>query len=41
VGEVATRLGGGGHSFMAGFTTDDSISVALDRVRSTIAAVRG
>jgi phosphoesterase RecJ-like protein len=41
VGEVATRLGGGGHSFMAGFTTDDSISVALDLVRSTIAAVRG
>jgi bifunctional oligoribonuclease and PAP phosphatase NrnA len=31
VGEVAAALGGGGHSFMAGFTSDRSIGETLER----------
>ncbi|HUF32673.1 MAG TPA: bifunctional oligoribonuclease/PAP phosphatase NrnA [Acidimicrobiales bacterium] len=36
VGEVATALGGGGHPFMAGFTTQSSISETLERVRALV-----
>lgn len=38
VGAVAASLGGGGHSFMAGFTSDRPIAETLDQVRSAIAA---
>ena len=38
VGAVATALGGGGHSFMAGFTSQGSIEETLDRVRAAVAA---
>ncbi|HVE45199.1 MAG TPA: bifunctional oligoribonuclease/PAP phosphatase NrnA [Acidimicrobiales bacterium] len=37
VGEVAMSLGGGGHSFMAGFTSQATISSTLDQVRTVIA----
>jgi bifunctional oligoribonuclease and PAP phosphatase NrnA len=37
VGEVAAALGGGGHSFMAGFTSDGSIDATLEAVRAAIA----
>ena len=36
VGEVAARLGGGGHSFMSGFVTDDGIRETIERVRALI-----
>jgi bifunctional oligoribonuclease and PAP phosphatase NrnA len=38
VGEVASALGGGGHSFMAGFTSDRSIPGTLEQVRAAISA---
>lgn len=38
VGEVASALGGGGHSFMAGFTSHGTIAETLDRVRVAISA---
>ncbi|HUP70836.1 MAG TPA: DHHA1 domain-containing protein [Acidimicrobiales bacterium] len=38
VGEVAASLGGGGHSFMAGFTSQGTIPETLDRVRVAVAA---
>jgi bifunctional oligoribonuclease and PAP phosphatase NrnA len=37
VGEIAADLGGGGHSFMAGFTSDAGIPETLDAVRAAIA----
>ena len=36
VGSIATRFGGGGHRFAAGFTTDASIEEALDEVRAAL-----
>jgi phosphoesterase RecJ-like protein len=36
VGAIATKLGGGGHSFMAGFTTRESIPRTLERVRALV-----
>lgn len=42
VGEVASALGGGGHSFMAGFTSQRTIPETLDEVRAAVnAAVAG
>ena len=38
VGDSATRLGGGGHSFMAGFVTQDGIDETVDRIRELIPA---
>lgn len=38
VGRVASSLGGGGHSFMAGFTSEDTIAETLERVRAAISA---
>jgi phosphoesterase RecJ-like protein len=36
VGAIAHTLGGGGHSFMAGFTTDGSIDDTIARIRSLV-----
>ena len=36
VGAIAAALGGGGHSFMAGFTTTLSIEEALARIRALV-----
>jgi bifunctional oligoribonuclease and PAP phosphatase NrnA len=41
VGQVASTLGGGGHSFMAGFTSDRSIPDTLEQVRGAISARHG
>ncbi|MEX2659949.1 MAG: DHHA1 domain-containing protein, partial [Acidimicrobiales bacterium] len=38
VGAVATELGGGGHAFMAGFTSTASIPETLTQVRAMVAA---
>lgn len=38
VGAVATELGGGGHAFMAGFTSTTSIPETLAEVRAMVAA---
>ena len=38
VGEIATQLGGGGHSFMSGFVSEDSIPDTIERVRALIPA---
>jgi bifunctional oligoribonuclease and PAP phosphatase NrnA len=38
VGAVAAALGGGGHSFMAGFTTHDSVDQTLARIRALVPA---
>lgn len=38
VGEVASALGGGGHSFMAGFTSARPIPDTLEQVREAISA---
>lgn len=40
VGAVATALGGGGHSFMAGFTTEGTITEVLAEVRALVARAR-
>ena len=34
VGEIATELGGGGHSFMSGFVSDGTIPDTIERVRA-------
>jgi len=36
VGAIATRLGGGGHAFMAGFTSGWSVTETLDRIRRLV-----
>lgn len=36
VGAIAAALGGGGHSFMAGFTTEESIDETLVRIRALV-----
>jgi phosphoesterase RecJ-like protein len=36
VGAIATALGGGGHAFMAGFTSQWSVDETLDRIRSLV-----
>jgi len=41
VSEVATRFGGGGHAFAAGFVASGSIASVLADVRSAVAAERG
>ena len=38
VGAIAHALGGGGHSFMAGFTSDLSVDETLDRIRALVPA---
>jgi phosphoesterase RecJ-like protein len=38
VGDLAASFGGGGHSFMAGFSTDRPIPEVIDDVRSHLAA---
>jgi phosphoesterase RecJ-like protein len=38
VGAIAHALGGGGHSFMAGFTTQGSVDDTLDRIRALVPA---
>ena len=38
VGDIATRLGGGGHSFMAGFVSQDGIHETVVRIRELIPA---
>lgn len=40
VGAVAAALGGGGHHFMAGFTSDKGIEATLDDICAVIASVR-
>jgi bifunctional oligoribonuclease and PAP phosphatase NrnA len=40
VGAVATVMGGGGHPFMAGFTTGASIRETLDQVRRLVGRAR-
>lgn len=41
VGELAAVLGGGGHSFMSGFSTDRPIHEVIEEVRSRLAATVG
>jgi phosphoesterase RecJ-like protein len=41
VGSVASALGGGGHPFMAGFTSRKSIRETLDDVRAVVSAAAG
>lgn len=41
VAAVAAALGGGGHHFMAGFTSTATIPEALDQVREQVAAAHG
>jgi phosphoesterase RecJ-like protein len=36
VGAIAGALGGGGHPFMAGFTTSDSVETTLARIRALV-----
>jgi len=36
VGSIASALGGGGHSFMAGFTSDWSVDETFDRIRALV-----
>jgi phosphoesterase RecJ-like protein len=36
VGAIASALGGGGHAFMAGFTSQWSVDETLDRIRSLV-----
>ena len=36
VGAIARVLGGGGHAFMAGFTTTGSVDETLDRIRALV-----
>jgi phosphoesterase RecJ-like protein len=38
VGAIAAELGGGGHPFMAGFTTAASVEETLDRIRALVPA---
>jgi bifunctional oligoribonuclease and PAP phosphatase NrnA len=41
VSRVATRFGGGGHAFAAGFVAQGSIEHVLGQVREAVAAARG
>jgi phosphoesterase RecJ-like protein len=36
VGAIAAALGGGGHTFMSGFTTQQSVDETLDRIRALV-----
>ena len=38
VGDIASTLGGGGHSFMSGFVSEVGIRETIDRVREQVAA---
>jgi phosphoesterase RecJ-like protein len=38
VGAIASALGGGGHTFMSGFTTQLSVDETLDRIRALVPA---
>jgi phosphoesterase RecJ-like protein len=37
VGAVCVALGGGGHRFAAGFTSDAPLAVTVDRLRAALA----